>query len=97
MCVVGCGDRTCFCRLAHILLFIVCTFKVLGVIRCPLYTLPNGLGFPAFLKHRFIADGKDQLLHVIREKELLSQNELTTALKNCDLVKTLVTVQDADV
>ena len=71
--------------------------QVLGVIRCPLYTLPNGLGFPAFLKHRFIADSKDQLLHVIRERKLLSQSELNTAIENCNHVNTLVTVQDADI
>ena len=71
--------------------------QVLGVIRCPLYTLPNGLGFPAFLKHRFIADSKDQLLYAIRERKLLLQSELTTAMENCNHVKTLVTVQDADI
>ena len=67
------------------------------MIRCPLYTLPNGLGFPAFLKHRFIADSKDQLLYAIRERKLLSQDELKAAITNHDHVKTLVTVQDADV
>ena len=66
--------------------------QALGMIRCPLYTLPNGLGFPAFLKHRFIADSKDQLLHTIRERKLLSQSELQTAVDNCDHIKTLVTV-----
>ena len=71
--------------------------QVLGVIRCPLYTLPNGLGFPAFLKHRYIADSKDQLLHAIRERKLLSQSELQTAIKDCNHVNTEVTVQDADI
>ena len=70
---------------------------MLGVIRCPLYTLPNGLGFPAFLKHRFIADSKDQLLYAIRERKLLSQDELKAAITKCNHVKTLVTVRDADV
>ena len=71
--------------------------KVLGVIGCPLYTLPNGLGFPAFLKNRFAAHSKDQLLYTIRERKLLSEGELSSAIKNCDKIKTLVTVQDADV
>ena len=71
--------------------------QVLGVIRCPLYTLPNGLGFPAFLKHRFIADSKDQLLYAIRERKLLSESELKAAVENCNRVNTLVTVQDADI
>ena len=71
--------------------------KVLGVIRCPLYTLPNGLGFPAFLKYHFAAHSKDQLLYTIRERRLLSEGELNTAIKNCDHIKTLVTVQDANV
>ena len=70
---------------------------MLGVIRCPLYTLPNGLGFPAFLKFQFDGDSKDRLLHAIRERKLLSQTELAAAIDNCTHVKTLVTVQDADV
>ena len=71
--------------------------QVLGVIRCPLYTLPNGLGFPAFLKNRFIADSKDQLLHAIRERKLLSQSELTKAIEDSGNVKTQVTVKDTDI
>ena len=79
--------------LFHLSLYI----KVLGVIRCPLYTLPNGLGFPAFLKYQFDGDSKDCLFHVIRERKLLSQTELTLAMDSCIHVNTLVTVQDADV
>ena len=67
------------------------------MIRCPLYTLPNGLGFPAFLKHRFIADSRDQLLYAIRERKLLSQSELTTAIENSNNIKTQVTVKDTDI
>jgi len=76
---------------------ITCLFQVIGVIRCPLYTLPNGLGFPAFLKHRYIADSRDQLLYTIRDRNLLSESELQVALKDSDLIKTMVTVDDADV
>ena len=72
-------------------------WQVLGVIRCPLYTLPNGLGFPAFLKNRFIADSKDQLLYTIRERKLLSEGELIKAIENSGNVKTLVTVKDTDI
>ena len=67
------------------------------MIRCPLYTLPNGLGFPAFLKNRFIADSKDQLLYTIRERKLLSEGELIKAIENSGNVKTLVTVKDTDI
>ena len=67
------------------------------MIRCPLYTLPNGLGFPAFLKHRFIADSRDQLLCAIRERKLLTQSELTTAIENSNNIKTQVTVKDTDI
>ena len=80
------------CRLLHTIIF-----QILGVMRCPLYTLPNGLGLPAFLKYYFTSDSKDQLLCAIRERNLLSHTELQAAIDNCNHIKTLVTVQDADV
>ena len=50
-----------------------------------------------FHKNRFIANSKDQLLHTIRDRKLLSQSELTRAIKNSGNVKTLVTVKDTDI
>eukprot|EP00731_Ephydatia_muelleri_P021494 Em0014g85a len=53
--------------------------EVMGIVRCPLYTLPNGLGLPAFLKHDFIGNSRDQLLIGIERRGLLSPAELKEA------------------
>jgi len=48
----------------------------MGVTRCPLYTLPNGLGMPAFLKHQFIGNSREQLLITLERRRLLSTEEV---------------------
>ena len=69
----------------------------MGVIRCSLVTLPNGLGLPAFLKHKFIGNAFGQLLLVLRKRNLLSEEEIAAAIKLSGRVNTLVTVQDTDI
>ncbi|XP_003382758.1 PREDICTED: U8 snoRNA-decapping enzyme-like [Amphimedon queenslandica] len=70
--------------------------EVLGIVRCPLHTLPNGLGFPAFLRHSFIGNSKVQLLTSIRERGLLTEEEVQTALKTAGLVDCVVTNDNTD-
>ena len=58
--------------------------EVLGVIRVPLYTLPNKLGLPAFLKNQFIGCSRLQLLTGIEKRGLLTSSEVQTALQLVD-------------
>lgn len=53
----------------------------MGLVRCPLYTFPNGLGFPAFLKHNFIGNTRNQLLTSIRRCGLLTPEEVKSAVE----------------
>jgi len=52
----------------------------MGTVRCPLYTLSNGLGFPAFLQHQYIGTSRVQLLQAIEQRGLLTAQEIQTAL-----------------
>ena len=54
--------------------------EVLGVVRVPLYTLPNALGLPAFLRHQFIGTSRLQLVAGLERCALLSREELQQAL-----------------
>ena len=58
--------------------------EVLGVVRVPLYTLPNKLGLPAFLKHQFIGTSRQQLLVGLERCGLLPRDELKLALQLAD-------------
>lgn len=71
-------------------------FQVLGVTRCPLYTLPNGLGLPGFLRHEFIGNAKLQLLATLERRGLLSKQEIDQALKISRQVSGLVRTEDVD-
>lgn len=66
----------------------------MGVVRCPLYTLPNGLGLPVFLRHAFIGNSRDQLLLVLQRRQLLSSQEVRLAIEASKSVDCLVTVDD---
>ena len=68
----------------------------MGVMRCPLYTLPNGLGLPAFLSHNFIGNSRDQLLVAIRRCGLLTEEEVRMAVETSDKVNTLVSTDEVD-
>jgi U8 snoRNA-decapping enzyme len=47
--------------------------EVLGLVRVPLYTLPDGVGgLPAFLENSFIGAAREQLLEALRDLELLA-------------------------
>ena len=70
--------------------------EVQGFVRCPLYTFPNGLGFPAFLQHQFIGNARDQLLFGIRHCGLLPEDEIQAALKRSGLINCIVTVENTD-
>ena len=62
-------------------------FQVMGAVRCPLYTLPGGLGFPAFLQHQYIGTCRSQLVQGIEQRELLTAQEIQAAAE----VRTLIT------
>ena len=72
------------------------TFQVLGVVRCPLYTLPNSLGLPAFLRNQFIGNARDQLLEALMVKELISKQELKTAVEKSGSINCVVTKESID-
>ena len=54
----------------------------MGIVRCPVYTLFDGLGFPAFLEHQFIGLSKMQLLRAIEQRGLLTTEEIQAAVRN---------------
>lgn len=70
--------------------------KVLGLVRVPLYTLHNGLGFPAFLNNQFIGNAKHQLLTLLRERGLMEEHQLEEAMKTSRTVNTVVTAEDVN-
>ena len=70
--------------------------KVLGLLRVPLYTLHNGLGFPAFLNNQFIGNARHQLLTLLRERGLMDAEQMEDAMKISRTVNTLVTAEDID-
>ena len=58
--------------------------EVLGLVRVPLYTLPNKLGLPAFLRHQFIGTSRQQLVTGLERCGLLTTQELQLALQMAD-------------
>ena len=71
--------------------------EVFGILRCPLYTLPNGLGFPAFLSNQFIGNSRDQLLTAIRKRGLLTEEEIRLVLEKANSnVNCVVSKDDID-
>ena len=62
-------------------------FQVMGTVRCPLYTLPGGLGFPTFLHHQYIGTSRLQLVQAIERRGLLTAQEIQAAAE----VRTLIT------
>lgn len=74
----------------------IMSIQVIGVMRCPLYTLPNGLGLPAFLTHNFIGNSRYQLLVAIRRCGLLTEEEVVMAMEASGKVNTLVTTDQVD-
>ena len=66
------------------------------MVRCPLHTLPNGLGFPGFLNHQFIGNSRQQLLVALIRKGLLTQQEIDSAVMRGQKVTGLVTSDEVD-
>ena len=64
------------------------------MIQCPLYTLHNGFGFPAFLRNEFIGNSRDQLIMGIEKIGLLTREEINKALQISEKLNPLVTVKD---
>lgn len=58
--------------------------EVLGVVRVPLYTLPNRLGLPAFLRNQFIGTSRLQLLTALERRGLLEKAELQEAVSQAE-------------
>ena len=71
--------------------------EVLGIARVPLYILSNGLGLPAFLESQFIGSAKVTLLHLLRERKILPEDELTRAIELAKNIKTVVSADDIDI
>ena len=66
--------------------------EVLGVVRVPLYTLPNRLGLPSFLNHQFIGTTRQQLLAGLERCQLLSLAKIQQSLQLADShINTFVT------
>ena len=59
----------------------------MGLLRCPLYTLPNGGGLPVFLQHQYIGTSRTQLLQTIKQRGLLTDLEIQAALEVTCIVK----------
>uniref|UniRef100_A0A1B6F6U7 U8 snoRNA-decapping enzyme n=2 Tax=Cuerna arida TaxID=1464854 RepID=A0A1B6F6U7_9HEMI len=56
--------------------------EVLGTVRVPLYTMGDGYrGFPTFLSNAFIGNSRVQLLHCLRQLEILTPEEIQLALQ----------------
>ena len=82
------------CPICYIL-FSTIFLKVLGCIRCPTYTLPNGLGFPAFLRNEFIGNARNQLTMGLEKVGLFTREEIDKALKISEKVNSVVTVKNS--
>lgn len=66
------------------------------MVRCPLATLPNGLGFPAFLSNNFIGNSREQLIEGIRKCGLLTDQEIRGALERSKTVNLVVSKDEID-
>ena len=69
---------------------------MLGLMRAPLYILSNGLGLPAFLGSQFIGTSRICLLHLLRERHILLEDELTKVIELSKNIKTVVSAEDID-
>lgn len=69
---------------------------MLGLVRCPLYTLPNGLGFPGFLCNNFIGNSRSQLLLTIERRGLLTAEEVREAVERSRKVDPVVCKDDVN-
>jgi len=74
----------------------VLLLQVLGLVRCPLYILPNGLGLPGFLRHNFIGSSYNQLLSGIANRDLLTAEEIKLAVHISQSVNSVVSKEDAE-
>ena len=70
--------------------------QVFGVVRVPLYTLPNGLGLPGFLRNAFIGNSRCQLGLSLVRRGMLTQQEWEAALQTSRAVTGLVTKEEID-
>uniref|UniRef100_A0A0K8SAH5 U8 snoRNA-decapping enzyme n=1 Tax=Lygus hesperus TaxID=30085 RepID=A0A0K8SAH5_LYGHE len=63
--------------------------EVMGIVRVPLYTMADGYrGLPAFLASSFIGNSKEQLILFLKEKNILTKDEIQKALEARPLVLT---------
>ena len=53
----------------------------MDTIRCPLYTLSDGLGLPVFLQHQYIGTSRAQLVQTIGRRGLLTAQEIQSTLE----------------
>jgi len=58
--------------------------EVMGVIRPPLYQMPNGRGLSIFLSNEFAGNSLIQFLKSLLNLGLLSSTEILDAIKNTD-------------
>ena len=71
--------------------------EVLGLMRVPLYTLPNGLGLPAFLGCQFIGSSRISFLHMLKERHILPEDELSKAIELSKNIQTFVSADDINI
>ena len=95
VCVYVCTLCVCVCVYLSVYPCVL-PLKVLGLVRVPLYTLHNGLGFPAFLNNQFIGNAKQQLLTLLRERGLMDTEQLEDAMKTSRAVNTVVTAEEVN-
>lgn len=70
--------------------------EVLGIFQIPLYTLPNKLGFPAFLGCQFIGNSKLQLKAFLIKMKLLSEEEFQNCIELSENVNCCVSKEEAE-
>lgn len=69
--------------------------QVMGIVRCPTYILPNGLGLPAFLRHDFIGNARNQLIMGLEVTGLTTREQILQASKLSQKVSSVVTVKNS--
>lgn len=57
------------------------------MIRCPLYTMRDGIGgLPSFLRNNFIGNAKEQLILGLKQEEILTEEEVCKAVAQSALI-----------
>ena len=82
-----CYETTFYLMIGTFPSFVRMPFKVMGMVRVPLYFLKHGGGLPSFLSHSFISSSRSQLLSALQQFGLLSPRELEEAVTQADQLR----------